>query len=179
MADLVTELERLRALRESGDLTEDEFARAKARLLDGSGGGAKVAAPPSDARLRQRLLAVTELQGELEALNHRWEGTKNNYANFRDRSADDAITQAWGFLIMSVVVWMGSLMAIGSMGGSSRSSGELILLLGVVLLLVPAVAAWQLWQALEYGKEWQTYEARRNELLQRIDEARVGEDVPR
>jgi phage shock protein PspC (stress-responsive transcriptional regulator) len=51
---LADELERLKALHASGALSDEEFARAKARLLAGESAGASAAAPAIDAVARLR-----------------------------------------------------------------------------------------------------------------------------
>jgi phage shock protein C len=50
---LAEELERLQALRTAGALSDDEFARAKARLLDGPAPGPVPAAPPAIAEINR------------------------------------------------------------------------------------------------------------------------------
>jgi hypothetical protein len=66
---LADELEKLDQLRRNGSLSDDEFARAKARLLDD---------PPADAPLGEHLAEVRH-QNELARIDREWQIEREQY----------------------------------------------------------------------------------------------------
>lgn len=71
---LSDEIERLQRLRQSGALTDEEFARAKAAVLDASLDARPEPSPASEEHLRQ-----IELQNELARLDREWDMEREQY----------------------------------------------------------------------------------------------------
>jgi hypothetical protein len=161
--NIADELRKLQDLHQSGALTDQEFAAAKAAVLAGEARGAE----PEPGVMQQHLDEI-RLQNEVARLDREWELEREQYV----------ITGRYGYrylpnktmsVIMGVVIvvfgifW--TVMAFGMVG---EVSGPFILfpLFGVVFIAAGVgMSIYGYNKATAYEKAYQEYQRRRAELL--------------
>lgn len=138
---LSDEIERLQQLRDSGALSEDEFAQAKARVLAGSGGGSGRRAPGvgDDSTIRWKAVAMhlSQFAGYLVPLAGfilpivLWQSMKDD-----DPELDDHGRESVNWVISNVIYLAGSILL------SFIGIGiPLLIVVAVLGLIFPVVAA--------------------------------------
>lgn len=153
---IAEEIERLQQLRERGALSEDEFQRAKARVL----GAASTLGVPSEAHLRR-----IEAQNEVERLDREWEMERETYM-VTGRYGSRSLPSEGGSIFGGVFVALFG--GLWTMGAANAGAPTFFWLFGVFFVLMgvgSSIVSFN--KAGAYREAHERYKRRRAELMSR------------
>jgi hypothetical protein len=173
--DLAEELRKLEELHRSGALTDEEFARAKAALLNGPPGADNAALREEVAQLR-RENAVARLDHDWERQRERYLVTGRYGRRYLPTPGISILTGAAvvGFGVLWTVLAYNMGMAVGGGFGCFPFFGVLFVVFGLLV----SISSYS--KAVRYRRAYDAYLRRRDELLAgdatgpETDEPRAG-----
>jgi Short C-terminal domain len=165
---IADELRKLEELRRSGALTDEEFARAKAKVL-----AADAAPRPDDDTLREHL-AELRRENELARLDREWQIERERY-QMTGRNGYRYTPSRIASVVMGVVAvgfgvfW--TVMAAEMAGGFGGGPAAFFPLFGVLFILIGiGMSVFSFLRASQYDEARRRYERRRTRLLSGEDE---------
>ncbi|HEY0604150.1 MAG TPA: SHOCT domain-containing protein [Herpetosiphonaceae bacterium] len=150
---IAEEIEKLQALHDQGALTDDEFAQAKAALLDQLSDGQSA----SDVDELSKEVQYLRMQKEIDRLNLKWEQERQGYKNWDPRGRSRVST------ILGFVIGIPSIIS-----GVSQSDGLSYVLSGLLLVSLGLMGGIHWFNKVSaYKKAEQRYQERRREIRSR------------
>jgi hypothetical protein len=163
---LADEIGKLQELRESGALTDEEFARAKAAVL---ASGSLQANQPDDAPL-QRHLQHIEIQNEIERLDREWELEREKYMA-TGRYGSRHVPSEGGSIVAALII--GGFGLFWTIGAASMGAPAIFPIFGIVFVVLGVGASLSgFTKAGEYQHAYREYQERRARLLAQSDKQR-------
>lgn len=159
---LSDEIGKLQELRDSGVLTDEEFARAKAKALSSPSPETNAA----DGAALQRHLRQIRLQNELERLDREWEMERESYMS-TDKYGSRHVPSGGGSLVGGVIAGgFGVFWIIQTTSAPAGTMPAIFPLFGVLLIVLGVGGAIHGFiQADAYRLAHERYQQRRAELL--------------
>ncbi len=156
---LVSELEKLEQLRQSGSLSQHEFAIAKRKLLNDDSHDQQVA----DSQ-------VVKIQNDIEELDRSWQIDRENYmvaGKYGHRHIPNKTTSVISGIGVTGFGIFWTIMA-GSMSSAAPGPAQFFPLFGVMFVIFGAVISYKAYQKAEgYEQAQAAYQKKRKELLAR------------
>jgi hypothetical protein len=167
--NLVDELRKLQELHQSGALTDDEFAAAKAAVLAKGAEGGEIG---NDQGVQSRLEEI-KLQNEIARLDREWQLERERYmvtGRFGQRSVPSQFTSVLGGLVIVGfgIVWTSMAASMGAPG--------FFPMFGVIFICTGlGMSIYSFTKAGEYDRAFESYKRRRSRLIAGPDEPRFPE----
>jgi hypothetical protein len=167
---IADELHKLQELHQSGALTDDEFAQAKARVLAAQSRGTE--GEPADATLREHLSEL-QRENELARLDREWDRQREQYQVAGRYGYRYTPSKAGSMITGLIAIGGGTLwtvMAVTMIGGMG-GPGALFPLFGVLFILFGiGIALFSFMRANQYEQAYQRYQRRRALIMSAEDD---------
>lgn len=167
---IAEELREIEEMYAQGTLTAEEFAQAKAKVLDGD-------APPLADSQTARQIARLQQQNAVAQLDSDWETDREQYM-LKGRYGSYSVPTESGSIVsvtiglMLGVIWVVAGYALTSSRASSHAPGALLSLAGVIFAVYSVIASINSYgKAGQYREAEQRYQEERAQLLAESDEA--------
>ena len=163
MTNLSDEIRKLQELHDTGALTDEEFARAKATVL---------CAEPSQLGQGDgvhRQLGQIRLQNEIARLDREWNLEREKYL-ISNKYGTRSVPNEWGNLLVGLL--LGGFGVFFTVSAASTGTPAIFVIFSGIFTLIGAGAGISGFaKAGEYRKAHELYQERRTELLARNDGA--------
>ena len=156
---ITDEFTRLQSLHDTGALTDDEFAAAKAQVLAGS------APADGEDKLRQEVEQL-KIQNAITQLDQDWETESQDYLQ-RGRYGSRIVPTTGGSIGGAIFVCLLSLFFV-VIGIAAPKTGALVLIgvAGIVLAIGTGISGYS--KAIAYEQAYDRYQERRNALSDQL-----------
>jgi hypothetical protein len=178
--NLSDELRKLQDLHRSGALTDDEFAAAKAAVLD----KAAHEAPTADVDAVRQQVAELSLDNAVARLDREWQLEREQYMIWGKYGARQVPTRSMSIVAGVIVAAFGTVWTVMALSFAGNAGGfaDVFPMFGIVFILGGiGVAAYTYSKSVKYENAFQDYRRRREQLLQgqldqRADEMPASEE---